>query len=144
MTGESVPASSSAVERVLVVASAVLALAASLFSWRVVGAQQPVHPLTVFYLIEAPALAWVGAWVLLAGQSTILPWAMTGALFGFCVVGGFSIGPSYLPADVLLGVAVLWRDRRAWRRVPARVGVAVLAAVIQGAMMLAIIRTIVG
>jgi hypothetical protein len=64
------------------------------------------------------------------------------ALFGFCVIGGFSIGPSYLPADALLGIGLLWRDRRAWRRLPGRVGLALLAAVIQAVMMLTLIRAI--
>ncbi|HEY6357536.1 MAG TPA: hypothetical protein VIX35_04800, partial [Vicinamibacterales bacterium] len=91
--------------------------------------------------VEAPGLAWAGAWGVFKGWAR-LPWAVAGALFGFCVIGSFSIGPSYLPADALLGLAVLWRDRRAWRRLPGRAGLALLAAVIQAVMMLTLIRVI--
>jgi hypothetical protein len=141
MAREDAAASTSAVERVLTAVGALVALAATVLDWRAVGAQQVIHPLTVFYFVEAPGLAWAGACGVFRG-STALPWAMAGALFGFCVIGGFSIGASYLPADVLLGLAVLWRDRHAWRQLPGRVGLALLAAVIQAVMMLTLVRVI--
>jgi hypothetical protein len=141
MAGEEAAASSSAVERALAAGGALVALAATVLDWRAVGAQQVIRPLTIFYLVEAPGLVWAGAWGVFRGR-TPLSWAMAGALFGFCVIGGFSIGPSYLPADALLGLAVLSADRRAWRRMPGRAGLALLAAVIQAVMMLTLIRVI--
>lgn len=131
-----------AFESVLGVVGALLALAATVVSWRAVGAQQVIHPLTVFYFVEAPGLALVGAWALVSSTTTVLAWMMAGALFGFCIVGGFSIGPAYFPADALLGVAALWHDRREWRLLPARVGLAVVAAVMQAVMMLLLVRTV--
>jgi hypothetical protein len=141
MASEGAAVSISAVEKVLAAAGALVALAATVLDWRAVAAQQLIGPLTAFYFVEAPGLAWAGAWGVFEGWTT-LPWATAGALFGFCVIGGFSIGPSYLPADALLGLAVLWGHRRAWRRLPGRVGLAFLAAVIQAVMMLTLIRAI--
>jgi hypothetical protein len=139
MAGEDAARSTSAVERALAAGGALVALAATVIDWRAVGAQQVISPLTVLYFVEAPGLAWAGAWGVFRSRAP-LPWAMAGALFGFCVIGGFSIGPSYLPADALLGLAVLWRDRHAWRRWPGRAALALLAVVIQAVMMLTLIR----
>lgn len=139
--GAGATVSGAAVDRVLAVGIAVTALGATVLAWQAVGARQVIHPLTLFYLLEAPSLALVGAWGLLRGSAT-LPWTMAGALFGFCIIGGFSIGPAYLAADGLLGAAALWRDRRAWRLLPGRVGLALLAAIIQAVMMLTLIRVL--
>src|SRR5579863_4398489 len=142
MTPKEAAQSTSAVERVLAAGGALVALAATVLDWRTVAAQQVIGPVTLFYLIEAPAFAWAGAAGILWGR-TPLPWAMAGALFGFCIVGSFSIGPSYLPADALLGLAVLWRDRRRWRLWPRRIGLALLAAILQAGLMIAFVRVVV-
>lgn len=134
--------SRSAVEIVLAVGSCVAALAASVVEWRAVSARQVIHPLTVFYFLEAPGLAFVGAWSVVSSSVTWLPWAIAGALFGFCVIGGFSIGPAYLPADVLLGAAALWHDRRALQLLPGRLALALLASIVQAVMMLTVIRVL--
>ena len=141
VAGAKTAASGSTVGTVLAAGAALLALAATLLEWRLVSARQVIRPLTAFYFVEAPGLAWAGAWSVAKGR-TLLPWAMAGALFGFCVIGGSSIGPSYLPADTLLALAVLWRDRRAWRRLGGGVGIALAAAVTQAAIMLTLSRGI--
>jgi hypothetical protein len=130
---------SSAVAATLAVGGAVLALAATTVEWRAVAAQQVIHPLTAFYFIEAPCLALLAAWSVWIRGSAV-QWLMTGALFAFCIIGGFSIGPAYLPAAFLLGAAAIWRDSRAWRRIPGRLGLACVAATAQAAMMLILIR----
>jgi len=40
----------------------------------------------------------------------------------------------------LLGLAALWQDRHAWRRLPLHLGLALLLAVAQAVLMLGLIR----
>jgi len=61
--------------------------------------------------------------------ATVLAWQAVG-------------GPAYLAADGLLGAAALWRDRRARRLLPGRVGLALLATIVQAVMMLTLIRVL--
>jgi len=108
-----------------------------------VGQQQPIWPLPGVYFVEvvllAAAAAW-GIWVATPGGSA-QAWAAVGAMLGFAVIGGFSVGLYYLPIVALLGLAALWRDRSwGWRRLPLHVIVTLVAAWAQATLMLALIR----
>jgi hypothetical protein len=129
-------------ERVLAVAAVVVCLFLYVRVWQVFGPQQPMWPLPAFYLIETVAISLVALSGIFRGDAlgNLVAWAVVGALLGFAIMGGFSIGLFYLPVAALLGLAALWLDRQAWGRLPLHLGIAALAAVVQAALMLAVVR----
>jgi hypothetical protein len=81
-------------------------------------------------------LSTVAAFVLLLrspGRERWL-WTIGGLVFGFTILGGFSIGPAYLPAAGLLLLGALVGDVRSPRSLLAHVPLAVLACVLQVAV----------
>lgn len=135
-------------ERALAVTGTVLCLVVSFGAWWGLRVQQSLWPLPDLYLLEATAasaLAAWGIWNTATGSSSvrlILTWAAIGAILGFLVLAGFSIGNLYLPVAGLLFIAAILADLRLKSNLLVHLGVACAAAVVQAALMLAIIRMI--
>jgi hypothetical protein len=129
-------------ERVLAIAAVVVCLFLCVRVWQVFGPQQPMWPLPAFYLIETAAISLVALSGIFRGDAfgNLVAWAVVGALLGFAILGGFTIGLFYLPVAAFLSLAALWLDRQAWGRVPLHLGIALVAAVAQAALMLAVIQ----
>ena len=110
--------------------------------WGSISQIQTMWPLPALYLIEVVALAVAAAWGIFRGDAagSGLAWAAFGALVGFAILAGFSVGFYYLPIAAFLGLAALWHDRRAWRQLPLHLGLALLIAVAQGALMLTVLQ----
>ena len=131
-------------ERVLAAAAAAICLILTAVIWVLVSRQQEMWPMPALYFLEVVAASLVGLWGIFRADvpGSFLAWAVAGALVGFAIMGGFSVGFFYLPVAGLLGLAALWQDRQAWRRLPLHLGIALLAAVAQAALMLALVRVL--
>jgi hypothetical protein len=96
-------------------------------------------------VLAASALATWGIWNNATGSSStraILTWLAIGAHLGFVVLAGFSIGFFYLPVVGLLATAASLSDIRLGARLLLHFSVGLAAAVVQAALMLAVIRMI--
>jgi hypothetical protein len=134
-----------ALERVLAALAAATCLVVTVIIWASVSQQQDMWPLPAMYFVEVVAASLLGLWGIYRKDAAgrWLAWATAGALFGFTILGALSVGFFYLPVAGLLGLAALWQDRQAWRRLPLHLGLALLlAAVAQAAVMLQLIRVL--
>ncbi len=131
-------------ERALALAAVAICLLLNVRVWQVISPQQPMWPLPGFYLFETAALSLLALAGIVRGDplGSLAAWAVAGALLGFAILAGFSIGFYYLPVVAFLAFAALWLDRRDWRSLPLHVGIALIAAVIHAAFMLALIRMV--
>jgi hypothetical protein len=133
-----------ALERVLAAVAAAICLIVTVIVWATVGQQQDIWLLPALYLLEVAAASLLGLWGIYRHDAagSLLAWATAGVLFGFTILGALSVGFFYLPVAGLLGLAALWQDRQDWSRLPLHLGLALLAAVAQAALMLSLIRVL--
>ena len=135
-------------ERFLAIIGAASCLVISIRIWQVLSGQQPMWPLPSLYLLEMVAVGFAGTLGILKSDSSqsrlagILTWAAVGVFAAFIVMGAWSIGLLFLPAGVLLLIAAILADRRRSLNSVMHLGVAAFAAIIQVALMLAVIRII--
>ena len=133
-------------ERWIGMAAAVLCLIVSIWAWLALRTLQPLWPLPDLYLLEMIVVSSLGAWGLwrprarFATSSMNLTWVCSGLIFGFAILAGFSIGLYYLPSGGLLAIAALLSDLRQTGRLLIHLGIGLAAAVLQAALMLAIIQ----
>ncbi len=129
-------------ERILAGLSAAACLAITIWVWLAVSQQQAIWPLPALDLIEVVVLAGLGAWGIFRADAggSLLAWAGSGALLGFAVISGASIGLFYLPVAGAMVIAALWHDRTNWGQLGLHVVVAFVAAWAQAALMLALVR----
>ena len=134
--------SSISLERVLAAVAAGWCLVLTARIWWVFWPQQDMWPLPALYLLEMAAASLVGLWGIWRADAlgSLAAWAAAGVLLGFSILAGFSVGFYYLPVVGLLGLAALWSDRHAWRRLPPHLGLGLLAALVQAALILAVVR----
>jgi hypothetical protein len=103
-------------------------------------------PLPSLYLLEMIVVSFTGLFSLLKDDAThlaavaVLTWVAVGMLAAFVVMGLWSIGLLFLPVAVIFVIAAILANRRQHRNLIVHVGVGVLAAIIQVALMLAVIR----
>ena len=144
MSAKAGPIKFYAVERVLAAGAAGVCVVMTAIIWLLVSQQQPMWPLPALYLLEMAAASLVGLWGIYRNDAvgSGLAWAAAGAVFGFAIIGGFSVGFFYLPVAGLMGLAALWQARLAWQRLPMHVGLALLTALGQAGLMLALIRVL--
>jgi hypothetical protein len=131
-------------ERVLAIAAAAFCVLLTASLWLSLSRQQAMWPLPALYFLEMVAASLVGLWTVYRDKApaNLLVWAAVGVQVGFALIGALSVGFFYLPAAGLLGLAALWLDRHAWRQLPLHLGLALLAAVAQAALMLVLIRVL--
>ena len=124
--------------------AALTAVIISAMVWSVNSPQQSMWPLPALYLIEVPAVAGLAALAVMGGweRRAEVTWAAAGVLLGFAFLAGFSIGFYYLPCVLLLALAGVRLDRADWRRLALHLGLAILWAAAQGAVMLGAIRVL--
>ena len=131
-------------ERVLAAAAAGVCGVLTVLVWQSIGREQGLWPLPAFYFLEMAAASLVGVWGIWQANAagSRAAWAAAGVIFGFALLASFSVGFFYLPVAGLLGLAALWQDRHTWRRLPAHIGIALLAAAAQAALILVLIRVL--
>jgi hypothetical protein len=128
-------------ETVLVALASVAGIAASIVLLRLhLPSANPL--VTQGWIAYMFLLSTLAAFVLLLrspGRERWL-WTIGGLVFGFTILGGFSIGPAYLPAAGLLFLGALVGDVRSPRSLLAHVPLACLACVLQIAAPLLILH----
>src|SRR5436190_10788208 len=131
-------------EGALAISAALTAVIISAMVWQVTSPQQAMWPLPALYLIEVPAVAGLAALAVVGGweRRAEVTWAAAGVLLGFAFLAGFSIGFYYLPCVLLLALAGVRLDRADWRQLALHLGLAILWAAAQGAVMLGAIRVL--
>ena len=112
--------------------------------WQVVSAYQPMWPLPALYLLELVALGLLGMAAGFLGDSYggFLTWAVVGIFSAFVILGGFSIGPFFMPVVLILALAAILSDIRLRRNILLELAVCVAAGVLQAALMLTVIQFI--
>jgi hypothetical protein len=73
-------------------------------------------------------------------RDKILIWGTVGAICGFSILGALSVGFFYLPVALIFAVISVTSDVRNKQHIAGHLGVCVIAAVVQAALMLAAIR----
>jgi hypothetical protein len=131
-------------EGALAASAAVAGAIISAMVFGVIGAQQAMWPLPGLYLLEVPAVAGLAALAVIQGwpRRAEITWSAAGVLLGFSLLAGFSVGFFYLPCVLLLLIAGALLDRADWRRLALHVGLAVLWAAAQVALMLGAIQAL--
>lgn len=99
-------------------------------------------PLPALYLIEVMVLsvAAAAAFVRDGRVGQIISWAAVGILAAFSILGMFSIGALYLPTTLMLVLVCVTRDLRNKLHLPLNIGVGLIAALLQAALMLTAAR----
>lgn len=106
-------------------------------------AQQNAFPLPALYFLEI-ALAGASVMALVAlsrddkAAGMPIPWIAAGILLAFVILGGFSIGPFLIPAFLAFVLVGLLRDAQSGAAMARGVGVLLVAAVVQAAVMLSL------
>jgi hypothetical protein len=129
-------------ETFLAILGAAACLIITIVIWRSLSSYQSMWPLPALYLVELPAVSIIAAWMLArSGHTAVLvSWAAAGILFAFSIVGAWSVGFLYLPVAFIFGVVSVSSDARTRHPFATHLGVFLLAAVAQAAIMFAVIR----
>jgi hypothetical protein len=130
------------VEGALAASAALAGAIISAMVWWVFSPQQAMWPLPALYLLEVPVVAGLAALAVIGGwpRRAEVTWAAAGMLLGFALLAGFSVGFFYLPCVLFLAIAGVRLDRADWRKLALHLGLAILWAAAQGALMLGAIR----
>ncbi len=135
---------SRSIERFLAVTSMVVCLGTTAEIWQVFSPLQSMWPLPGLYLIEILLLtiAVVIMVVLDASLGGSMIWGSVGAMLAFAFMAAFTVGLLYAPEIVMLiAVGTLYLRRRK-ERFPVHLALGAAAALAQGALMLATIKTL--
>ncbi len=128
-------------ERFLAILGAVACLVITIAIWVSVSVQQSMWPLPALYFIELPALGILSAFTLFRGgpSGRIITWAAAGIFLAFTILGAFSVGIFYLPIFLIFAVTAVSLTVRNKQPLAAGLGIFLIAAVAQAAVMLALI-----
>jgi hypothetical protein len=129
-------------EKLAALLAAAACLIVAILIWLSLSTYQPMWPLPGLYLVEMPALSIIGALAVVRGKpsSTLITWASAGAFGAFCALGVMSVGIFFLPAAVIFAVISITADARNKQRVAGHLGICLIAAIAQIALMLIAIR----
>jgi hypothetical protein len=129
-------------ERILAIIGVVICLIVTIIIWRSISAQQSMWPLPGLYFIEMVALSSMSAFLFIRGNARdkILIWGAVGAIIGFSILGALSVGFFYLPVALIFAFISITSDVRNKQHIAVHLGVCLIAAVVQAALMLAAIR----
>jgi hypothetical protein len=129
-------------ERILAFIGAVICLIVTIIIWWSISAQQSMWPLPGLYFMEMVALSIMSTFLFIRGNARdkILIWGAVGAIIGFSILGALSVGFFYLPVALIFFIVSITSDVRNKQRIAVHLGVCVITAVVQAAMMLTAIR----
>ena len=133
-------------EQFLAVVGAAACLLITARIGQVVGGMQPMWPLPGLYLVEMSIVSVLGMFGILGnslGRSSLrigLTWAAVGILLAFVIMGAWSIGPFFSPVVLIFAIAAILSNRRQGQKIFLYMGIGLLAAIAQAALMLAAIR----
>jgi len=111
-------------------------------AWRSVAPYQGMWPLPGLYFLELPVVTVVVAlaFAIEAQSRSLVAWAALGIITAFSILGAFSIGMAYVPVALLLAILAVSSDLREGQPLTIHVGVCLVAAMAQAALMLLAVR----
>lgn len=94
------------------------------------------------YFLELPVVTVVVAlaFAIEAQSRSLVAWAALGIITAFSILGAFSIGMAYVPVALLLAILAVSSDLREGQPLTIHVGVCLVAAMAQAALMLLAVR----
>jgi protein-S-isoprenylcysteine O-methyltransferase Ste14 len=100
-----------------------------------------MFPLPALYFIEMLALSLLNAYTFFRSdpRDRSLAWGAVGAISAFSILGAFSVGFFFLPVALLFAIISITSDIRSKQPLLARLGICLLAGLIQAGLMFAII-----
>lgn len=129
-------------ERFLAVLGAAVCLIVTIVIWRSISALQAMWPLPGLYFSEMASLSLLSALAIFRGypRGGLISWGAAGVFGAFSILGAFSVGFFYLPVALIFGLLAILMDVRQKQPITAHFGVGALAALVQAALMLLVIR----
>lgn len=129
-------------ERLLAILGAATCLVITVVIWRSIDTYQSMWLLPGFYFVEMVALAIVGALVFMRSVylGTVITWAAAGIFSAFSISGMWSVGFFYLPIALIFAIISISSDVRNKQPIAARLPIFLIAAIVQGLLMIALIR----
>jgi hypothetical protein len=133
-------------ERFLALVGTAVCLIVCVRIWQVLSVSQPMWPLPGLYLLEMIVMSFIGLFGIVRGDAehstgaAALTWAAIGVFLAFTVMAAWSIGFLFLPVAVIFMITAILADQRRHRNLVVHLGVGVIAAIAQVALILIVIR----
>ena len=128
----------SRLERILAILAVVVCLTITLVFWFSISPYQSMWPLPGLYFVEIVSLSFISTFIFVRGdpRGSLMTWVAAGVISAFSFLGALSVGCFYLPVALMFSVISLtWDVRR-----PARLGIFLIAGIVQSVLMLVAIR----
>jgi hypothetical protein len=131
----------SRLERILAIVAAVVCLTVTLVFWISESPRQSMWPLPGLYFVEMVSLSFISTFIFVRGdpRGSLMTWVAAGVFSAFSFLGAASVGFFYVPVALLFGIISITSDVRNNQNKPARLGIFLIAAIVQSALMLAAI-----
>jgi len=132
----------SRLERILAILAAVFCLIITLVFWFNISPYDSRWPLPGFYFVEIVSLSFISTFIFVRGdpRGSLMTWVAAGVISAFSFLGAASVGFFYLPVALVFIVISLTWDVRNKQNKPARLGIFLIAGIVQSALMLAAVR----
>jgi hypothetical protein len=129
----------SRLERILAILAAVVCLIMTLVFWFTISPYQSMWPLPGLYFIEMVSLSFISTFIFVLGdpRGSLMAWVAAGVIIAFLFLGALSVGFFYLPFALMFSVISLTWDVRNKQNRPARLGIFLIAGIVQLVLMLA-------
>jgi len=131
----------SRLERILAILAAVVCLIITLVFWFSISPYDSRWPLPGFYFVEIVSLSFISTFIFVRGdpRGSLMTWVAAGVISAVSFLGAASVGCFYLPVALMFSVISLTWDVRNKQNRPARLGIFLIAGIVQSALMLAAI-----
>ena len=131
----------SRLERILAILAAVVCLAITLIFWFRISPYQSMWPLPGLYFVEIVSLSFISTFIFVRGdpRGSLMTWVAAGVISAVSFLGAASVGCFYLPVALMFSVISLTWDVRNKQNRPDRLGIFLIAGIVQSALMLAAI-----
>ena len=131
----------SRLERILAILAAVVCLTITLVFWFSISPRQTMWPLPGLYFVEIVSLSFISTFIFVHGdpRGSLMTWVAAGVISAFSFLGALSVGCFYLPVALMFSVISLTWDVQNKQNKPARLGIFLIAGIVQSALMLAAI-----
>jgi len=132
----------SRLERIRAILAAVVCLIITLVFWFTESPYQNMWPLPGFYFVEIVSLSFISTFIFVRGDArgSLMTWVAAGVMSAISFLGAASVGYFYLPVALMYSVISVTWDVRNKQNKPARLGIFLIAGIVQSALMLAAIR----
>ena len=132
----------SRLERILAILAAGVCLIITLVFWLSIRPYQSMWPLPGLYFVEIVALSFMSTFIFVRDdlRGSLMTWVAAGVISAFSFLGALSVGCFYLPVALMFSVISLTWDVRNKQNKPARLGIFLIAGIVQSVLMLVAIR----